>query len=108
MCPTSATRSSLVAFLFCGLLAAPAMAVEQAAHGEAANVPATEETAATHDLQHEAATTEKTDEKRSGRLRFRSGHLCLCATGLTENDIQQSQRRTAEKLEKIAPKNRQP
>lgn len=41
------------------------------------------------------------EKKPSKRLRFRDGPVCMCADGLTENDIMESQKRNKEKLKII-------
>jgi hypothetical protein len=43
----------------------------------------------------------KDEKKPTKRLRFRDGPVCMCADGLTENDILESQKRTRKKLEII-------
>lgn len=53
--------------------------------------------------QPEQQNAEKTDDqptkKKGNRLRFRNGPVCMCASGLTENDIMASQKRNSKKLE---------
>ncbi len=53
----------------------------------------------------QAASPEASDEvspsdnRRSGRLRFRDGPVCMCSLGMSEEDIQRSARERREQRE---------
>jgi len=86
------------ALLFAALISAPVFA-------ETAPVEPVIETALTKANANDRASGEQTaadvaePKKKASRLRFRNGPVCMCADGLSENDILESQKRTSKKNE---------
>ncbi|WP_193908191.1 hypothetical protein [Cellvibrio polysaccharolyticus] len=59
-------------------------------------------TAQAQPVQQDAEKADDQPAKKKGsRLRFRDGPVCMCADGLTENDIMASQKRNSKKLEAL-------
>lgn len=78
-------------------LAAPVFA-------ETESATSSQKTSAANTQQDTEKAADQPAKKKGSRLRFRNGPVCMCADGLTENDIVASQKRNSKKLEALQKK----
>lgn len=78
-----------------------ALAIASPVFAETENAASSQD-ASTENVQQDAEkAADQPARKKGSRLRFRDGPVCMCADGLTENDIMASQKRNSKKLEAL-------
>lgn len=76
-----------------------ALAVAAPVFAETENAASSQDASAENVQQDAEKAADQPARKKGSRLRFRDGPVCMCADGLTENDIMASQKRNSKKLE---------